>query len=59
VHNVDEIGGECDTCGRECDTCERDEKCVQSFEGKTKGNRPLGRHKRVYGIIMLKWGLNK
>jgi len=52
VHKVDEISGE-------CDTCERDEKCVQSFGGKTKGNRPLGRYKRVYRIIILKWDLNK
>jgi hypothetical protein len=52
VHNVDEIGGE-------CDRCERDEKCMQSFDGKTKGNRPLGRHKRLYGIIILKWGLSE
>ena len=55
----DTCGRECDTCERECDTCERDEKSIQSFKGKTKGNRPLGGHKRVYVIIKLKWGLNK
>jgi hypothetical protein len=38
VHNVDEIG-------RECYRWERDEKCVESFDGKTKGSRPLGRNK--------------
>jgi hypothetical protein len=36
-----------------------EEKCIQTFEGKTKGERPLGRRNRVYGIIILKWGLNK
>jgi hypothetical protein len=52
VCNVDEIGGE-------CGGCERDEKCMQSFDGKTKVNGPLGRHKRVCGIIILKCDLNK
>ena len=34
-----EIGGACCTFGRQ-------ERCIQSFVGKSEGKRPLGRHRR-------------
>ena len=57
VHKKDEGGGgyrevcNVDEINEECDRCERDEKCMQSFDCKTKGDRPLNGIPLRYNIL--------
>jgi hypothetical protein len=44
--------------GRACNVHGKNDKCIQNFSQKTKGNRPLGRPKNGRRIIF-KWTSKK